>query len=149
MSTDPTGTAPGADTARPAPVPATLVPWWRRGLAALAVTVAVLATVWVARAAPAGAAGSLVAFLIVIPLFTGPRQFGRVCLGVAVTLVPLAVLGVFLAYFIYLPVAVILLLAWLADPGARPRLAPLIASAGCLAAVAMTVVWAVALARGS
>lgn len=62
---------------------------------------------------------------------------------------PLAVLGVFLAYFIYLPVAVILLLAWLADPGARPRLAPLIASAGCLAAVAMTVVWAVALARGS
>jgi hypothetical protein len=103
------------------------VPWWRRGLAVAAAVIAVLAAIWLIKGGPGGGVGILFTFLAGIPAFAKPRSFGRVCLAFAVVLFAIGVLGAVLALFVYLPVAVMLLLAWLADPGARPRLAPLIA----------------------
>ncbi len=79
------------------------------------------------RGGPGRWRGARFTFLAGIPAFTTSRSFGRVCLAFAVALFAVGVLGALLALFVYLPVAVMLLLAWLADPGARPRLAPLIA----------------------
>ncbi len=121
------------------------VPWWRRGLAVAAAVIAVLAAVWLIEGGPGGGVGAPFTFLAGIPAFTSSRSFGRVCLAFAVVLFAAGVLGALLALFVYLPVAVMLLLAWLADSGARPRLAPLIAVTDAAVFVLMVTVLGVAI----
>ena len=121
------------------------VPWWRRGLAVAAAVIAVLAAIWLIKGGPGGGLGVPFTFLAGIPAFTSSRSFGRVCLAFAVVLFAAGVLGALLALFVYLPVAVMLLLAWLADPGARPRLAPLIAVTDAAFFVLMATVLGVAI----
>jgi hypothetical protein len=116
------------------------VPWWRRGLAVAAAVIAVLAAVWLIKGGPGGGGGILVTFLAGVPAFSGSRSFGRACLSFAVVLFVIGVVGALLGLFVYLPVAVMLLLAWLADPDARPRLALLVAVVDAVAFVLMAVV---------
>lgn len=129
-------------------VPQGHVPWWRRSIAVAAVMISALTTTWLTARSPNGAAGILLTFLAAIPALTPSRIFGRVSLAVAIAFFPIAVLGVYLALFVYLPVAALLLLAWLADPGARPRMAPVGALAGGAVFVLMAVAWSVAVHRG-
>jgi hypothetical protein len=125
------------------------VPWWRRGLAGSALLIAGLATAWLMEQGPYGAVGIIVAFLIAIPVFTTSRNFGRVALAIALIIFPLAVIGVFFALFVYLPAAIMLLLAWLADPGVRPRIAAVLVGLDCGVILLMTVVWTIALYRSA
>lgn len=121
------------------------VPWWRRGLAVAAAVIGVLAAIWLIKGGPGGGLGTPFTFLAGIPAFASRRSFGRLCLAFALVLFVIGVLGVLLALFVYLPVAVMLLLAWLADPVARPRLAPLIAVADAAVFVIVAVVLGMAI----
>jgi hypothetical protein len=84
-------------------------------------------------------------FVSGIPVFAAPRNFGRVALTVALVLAALGVLGLLLGFFVYLPAAIVLLLAWFSDPAARPRIAIVLATVGYAIAIAMTATWVVAL----
>jgi hypothetical protein len=121
------------------------VPWWRRGLAAAGLLISLLATAWLIKGGPGGGLGAVPCFVAGIPVFAGPRSFGRVALAVALVLTVLGVLGSLVGFFVYLPAAIVLLLAWLSDPAARPRVATVLAAVDYAIAIAMTVTWVVAL----
>ncbi|HEY5986753.1 MAG TPA: hypothetical protein VIV12_10290 [Streptosporangiaceae bacterium] len=123
------------------------VPWWRRGLAVAALVISGLATTWFIEQSAIGGVGIFLTFLAAIPVFATAQGFGRVTLAIALALLLLAVLGVLLNLFIYLPVAIMLLLAYLADPGARPRTAIALAGLDCAIIMVMTLVWSVAVYR--
>jgi hypothetical protein len=121
------------------------VPWWRRGLAVAAMVISVLAMTWSIRQGPGGGLGAIPTFLAAIPVFATARSFGKVARSFSLVLAVLGVLGVLLSFFLYLPAAVVLILAWLSDPGIRPRAAVALAGLGYAIAMIMTVVWTIAL----
>ncbi len=86
-------------------------------------------------------------FLAAIPVFATARGFGRATLTIALVITVLGVLGVLLGLFICLPAAILLFLAWLSDPGPRPRIPAVLAGLGYALVIAMTVIWGVALAH--
>lgn len=122
------------------------IPWWRRGMAVAAALIGVLDAIWFVRGGPGGGIGVLFTFVAAIPGFAPARSFGRFCLAFGVVLFVTGVLGILLGLFVYVPVAVMLLLAWLADPGVMPRLAPLIAVVDAAVFVLMTIVLGTAIA---
>lgn len=71
---------------------------------------------------------------IVVPLFLtrNPRAFTRVCVTIGLVLGVLSVLGVMLGMFVFLPSAVLLLLAAGADPRKRPVAARVLGAVGGL-----------------
>ncbi len=115
------------------------------GLAVAGLLISVLATAWLITGGPGGGLGAIPAFLATISVFAAPRSFGRVAFAVARALTVLAVLSLLLGFFAYLPAAIVLLPAWLSDPGTRPRIARVLAAVDYALAIAMTVTWAVAL----
>jgi len=121
------------------------VQWWRRGLAAAALLISILATAWLIKGGPGGGLGVIPAFISGFPVFASSRSFGRAALATALVLTVLGVLGLLLGFFVYLPAAIVLLLAWLSDPAARPRIAAVVAAVDYALAIAMTVTWVVAL----
>ena len=121
------------------------VPWWRRGLAAGGLLISILATAWLVKGGPGGGLGAVPTFIAGFPVFASSRSFGRAALASALVLTVLGVLGLLLGFFVYLPAAIVLLLAWLSDPAARPRIAAVLAAVDYALAIAMTVTWVVAL----
>jgi hypothetical protein len=144
----PGGNGPAGDAVTgPAPVPR-----WRRALVLAAAVTCALATAWLfAQSAvngntPAsGAAGVVITGLIGATAFAGAGSFGRICLVAGLLLIPLAIVGVFLGMFVFLPATIILLAAWLADPRARPRIARVLVVPAAGVFVVMVVVWTAAL----
>jgi len=107
--------------------------------------ISILATAWLIKGGPGGGLGVIPAFIAAFPVFAAPRNFGRAALATALVLTVLGVLGLLLGFFAYLPAAIVLLLAWLSDPAARPRIAAVLAAVDYALAVTMTVTWIVAL----
>jgi hypothetical protein len=124
-----------------------LVPWWRRALVIAAAVIAAATTSWLAGQSPVGLVGIVAAGLTLLPALARADSFGRSVLGVAIVLFLLAIAGMFLALFVYLPVAAVLLLVWLADPAARPRTAPYTAAFGAAFCALLVIVWTVEIHR--
>ncbi|MFC9625823.1 hypothetical protein ACFTXM_39650 [Streptomyces sp. NPDC056930] len=76
----------------------------------------------------------LTAMPVTVPIFLqrSPESFNRACMIVGLALVVWGVLGVFLGMFLYLPSALLLVLAALADPRRRPVAARVMGGAGGL-----------------
>lgn len=123
------------------------VPWWRRSMTAGALVIAAATTSWLAGKTPAWALGVLATVIAGIPLVVRAAHFGRATLSAALALLLGAVAGVYFALFVYLPVAALLLLAWLADPGIRPRTAPVTAAFGAAFFMLLAIVWTVEINR--
>ena len=124
-----------------------LVPWWRRALVIAAAVIAAATTSWLAGQSPVGLVGIVAVGLTLLPALARADSFGRSVLGVAIVLFLLAIAGMFLALFVYLPVAAVLLLVWLADPAARPRTAPYTAALGAAFCALLVIVWTVEIHR--
>ncbi|MHB1433869.1 MAG: hypothetical protein ACYCVZ_17370, partial [Streptosporangiaceae bacterium] len=126
---------------------ATRVPWWRRALVIAAAVIAAATTSWLAGQSLVGLVGIAAVGLTLLPALARADSFGRSALGVAIVLFLLAIAGMFLALFVYLPVAAVLLLVWLADPAARPRTAPYTAAFGAAFCALLVIVWTVEIHR--
>ncbi|MDA8320224.1 MAG: hypothetical protein M0030_10530 [Actinomycetota bacterium] len=124
-----------------------VVPWWRRALVIAAAVIAAATTSWLAGQSPVGLVGIVAVGLTLLPAVARADSFGRSVLGVAIVLFLLAIAGMFLALFVYLPVAAVLLLVWLADPAARPRTAPYTAAFGAAFCALLVIVWTVEIHR--
>jgi hypothetical protein len=142
---------PGAEPGAAAPGvagPVTgVVPWWRRALVIAAAVIAAATTSWLAGQSPVGLVGIVAVGLTLLLAVARADSFGRSVLGVAIVLFLLAIAGMFLALFVYLPVAAVLLLVWLADPAARPRTAPYTAAFGAAFCALLVIVWTVEIHR--
>ncbi|MFB9389518.1 hypothetical protein ACFPM3_08945 [Streptomyces coeruleoprunus] len=104
---------------------------------------ATLPGLWIAVDSIVALLFPLVAVVVAIPLFVRPRiAFVRVCVCVGALLLVGGVLFVLLGLFLFLPSAVLLLLAAGADLAVRPRTGRVLVAAGALLTAAVVAVCA-------
>lgn len=125
-----------------------------QALVLLAVWTAILAATW-GSVDPEVDPAVVVVHGLVVAVTATPLVFARLgavalrraSLGVSLLLLAIEPVGVFFGLAVYLPSAVLLLAAWLADPQSRPQLATGLVTAGVVVGVVMTVVFGGELSR--